>query len=946
MQNLESLSYFKLRHVALGLIFAGVLNLSGCSHRDQSSEQLFVASMTCEFKASPQGVGTLHPRFGWKLESTARNQMQTAYRILVSDQPGQLANNTGNIWDSGKLESDNSIMVRYEGNDLQSGETYYWKVQVWSGNGTASEWSNPGSWQMALLSRDHWNDAQWIGYEELPDSLRLVPGNLGSQKFLGNKAKVRPVTPQFRKEFVVENPVEKATLFISGLGQYESYLNGKKIGDGFLTPGWTYYDRTVLYNVYDVTEHLQSGANALGVMVGNGFHNINRERYYKINVTFGMPKMIARLNIRYRDGSETEVVSGPDWSASSSAITFNSIFGGEDYDARLEQTGWNEPNFSDDHWKAALLVNEPLGELTPESDYSLKVLEELTATRVEKIKAGKYMYDFGQNASAIVEIKVKGIKGQEVRIIPGELINEDNTIIQNNDISGAPYYFSYILKGDEVEVWRPRFTYYGFRYAQVEGGVPSSFAKEGDLPELLEIKMLHTRNSSPEVGTFECSSDLMNKINSMTKWGIRSNMVSVLTDCPHREKLGWLEVTHLMGDAIHFNYDIFHFYSKVVDDMITSQTIEGMVPTIAPEFAYMDSYFGNYRDAPVWGSAAVVLPWLIYKWYGDTTVMKKAWPMMTSYVAYLRKRSDDHIVVHGLGDWCELNPDHAPRLTPTSFMGTAQYYYNLKLLTRMSDLLNLPEERQRYFLWSEDVRTAFQKEFFDKETGVYSTGSQAAFAFPLAVGLVDQEDRQRVLANLFQTIKDDSMKLTVGSAGIRYLVEVLMDDDNGQLLYDMNNRYDAGYGLQLASGATTLVEPWIPSKEHGSNNHPALGNLMRWFYEGLAGIDQEDDSYAYRNILIKPQYPVGISEAKATFESPFGQIRSEWRRNDDKLHLSVDIPVNTSARIFFPVADPQKILEDNVPLAETEGFEFLGTENGQTVFRAGSGTYSFDIELN
>jgi alpha-L-rhamnosidase len=921
--------------------------LLSCNNINIQKNKISVTSLNCEYKVNPSGISSQNPRLGWKLKSDLRNQRQSAYRILVSDDLKQLRSDIGNIWDSEKRLSESSILISYDGIPLISGNKYYWKVKVWNQDNDESAWSEISTWQMGLLNETDWSNAQWIGYEEMPDSLRLVPGNHGPQNHLGAKAIKRPVTPLFRKEFQAAKKIDRAILFISGLGQYEATINAKKIGNGFLTPGWTYYDKTVLYNVYDVTKSVKTGKNVIGVIVGNGFYNINRERYFKINITFGMPKMIAKLYIKYTDGSEDNIVSGTDWKTFPSAITFNSIYGGEDYDARLEQAGWNLPDFNDSRWNNALLVKKPFGKLAAESDYPLRIMEELRVKKIEKISHDKFVYDFGQNASGIIEIKVKGEKGQEVRFIPGEIVNPDKSVIQNSDISGAPYYFSYMLKGNGVETWRPRFTYYGFRYVQVEGAVPDSKQSEMDLPKLIDLKMLHTRNSAPEVGHFDCSNELMNKINSMIKWSIRSNLVSILTDCPHREKLGWLEVTHLLGDAIHYNTDIYHLYSKLINDMMESQTPEGLVPTIAPEFALMDRYYGDYRDAPVWGSASVVLPWLIYKWYGDTAVMQKAWPMMNKYIEYLKTRSKNLIIVHGLGDWCELNPNEpGPRITPTSLLGTSQFYYDVKLLIKMASILGNQEEQEKITTLSEQVKKAFNKEFFNENTCIYATGSQASLAVPLAVGLVDSRYYDRVFENLINKIKEDNKILTVGSAGIRYLLEVLMDRGASQLFFDMNNRDDAGYGLQLKMGATTLIEPWIPSTEHGSNNHPALGNIMRWFYEGLGGIDQEENGNAYKEILIHPQLVDGIMEVKSSFESPYGLIRSEWEKQNGSFYLKIEIPVNVTAKIYFPECNAETIIENDKPVQKNEDIEIIKLDNKNTIIKMGSGKYSFIASID
>ncbi len=810
------------------------LLILNCSPISSRQNKIAVNSLTCEYKIDPLGISTQNPRLGWQLTSELRGQSQSAYRLVVADDPELLKSDKGNIWDSKKVISDNSILINYSGSPLISGNKYYWKVKVWNRDGDESAWSKTAEWQMGLLTPADWKGAQWIGYEDLPDSMRLVPGlhqsdDGRSLNSLGSKALQRPVVPIFRKGFQVTKKIKNASLFITGLGHYEASLNGKKVGDAFLTPGWTNYDKTILYNTFDVTGYLQKGDNAIGVIVGNGFYNINRERYRKLIIAFGIQKMIARLNIKYADGSEENVVSDSGWKTAPSPICFTSIYGGEDYDARLEQKGWDSPGFSDSGWKKVISVKQPEGKLAAEADYLVAEKEKIAVKKIQIPQPGIYLYDFGQNASGIVELKVKGKKGQEIRLIPAELINNKN--LANQKASGAPYYFSYTLKGEGVETWKPRFTYYGFRYVQVEGGVPDSVKSATDLPRIVGLELLHTRNSTPEVGSFECSNELFNRINSLIAWAIKSNLQSVVTDCPHREKLGWLEQTLLMGGAIHYNFDIFSLYTKQVEDMIEAQTVDGLVPDIAPEFVKFD---GGFRDSPEWGSASVVLPWLVYKWYGDRTLMDKAWPMMIRYVEYLKSKSRNNIVSHGLGDWFDYGPKRPgpAQLTPRALTATAIYYYDLKLLTTMADLLGKNDEQIRLSAWADEVKQAFNKEFFNEKTFVYSTGSQTAMSMPLCFGLVNDQQRGKVVENLVDSIKKHNKALTAGDVGFHYLVQALTEGGASQLLFEMNNRDDVpGYGYQLKKGATALTESW-PALEEVSNNHLMLGHIMEWFYTG------------------------------------------------------------------------------------------------------------------
>lgn len=919
--------------------------IAGCAADNAKGDKIIVDNLTCEYKVNPLGISSLNPRLGWQLKSDERNQSQSAYQIIVSDDPELLKAGKGNVWDSKKVNSDQSILVRYDPTHagLKSGEKYYWKVKTWGKNNKESAWSETASWQMGLFSESDWKNARWIGYEDLPAEERLVPGlHQGTEKN-SEKAKKRDIIPLFRKEFSIPKKIKSAMLYISGLGQYEASINGKKIGDGFLTPGWTQYDKTIFYNTYEVSGNLKEGKNAIGVIVGNGFYNINRERYFKLTIAYGTPKMIARLQIRYIDGTEENIISGGGWKTSPSPITFSSIYGGEDYNAQLEQQDWDKPGFSDKSWRNALIVKQPLGKLTAESDYPLSVKEKIGVKTISMPKPGSYMYDFGQNASGIVELKVKGKKGQEGRLIPAELINSKK--LANQNASGYPYYFSYTLKGNGIETWKPKFTYYGFRYVQVEGAVPDTVKSTNDLPRVLGIEMLHTRNTSPEVGTFECSNELFNRINSLILWAIRSNLQSVVTDCPHREKLGWLEQTLLMGGGIHYNFDLFNLYSKQVTDMIEAQTADGLVPDIAPEYV---QFIKGFRDSPEWGSASVVLPWMVYKWYGDESIVEKAWPTMIRYVEYLKSKSKDNIVSHGLGDWFDYGPRRPgpAQLTPMALTATAIYYYDLKLLTEMAELLGKKDEQKRLSVWAEEVKKAFNRDFFNEKTCVYSTGSQTAMSMPLCFGMVDHKLKAKVVENLVDSIKKHNKALTAGDVGFHYLVQALTEGGASQLLFEMNNRDDVpGYGFQLKKGATALTESW-PALEEVSNNHLMLGHIMEWFYTGLGGISQEENSTAYKEITINPVIVGDIKQTKASYQSPYGLISTEWIKNGDKLSLKIEIPVNASAKVYFPVKDLLKITENGKPVKGNNEYKLVNSSLSELVLKVGSGKYSFDVSLN
>lgn len=923
-------------------ILISVLALFFFSCSTAQKAKLSVENLKATTKENLSGNRKINSLFSWQMKADQRNQLQSAYQIVVADSPEGLKSSGKPIWDSGKINTGKSALVSGDGLELKPARTYFWKVKTWNQDNQESEWSEPVRFKTGLLTEAGWAGAKWIGYRDLPAELKVVPGiHLGGDQ-MGKPGIQRPIVPLFRKEFEVSENLESATLYISGLGQYEATINGQKVGNAFLTPGWTNYDKTVFYNSYDVTSMIQQGKNAVGAIVGNGFYNINRERYRKLVIAYGEPKLITQLRIRYKDGSEKILVSGADWKASPSPINFTSIYGGEDYDARLEQAGWNQSGFNDQSWQNAVLVTPPSGKLTEEKDYPIEIKESFSAKTIKKLGDGAYIYDFAQNASGIVEIKVQGKKGQEIRLTPAELITNDGQ--PNQAATGSPNYFSYILKGDGVETWRPRFTYTGLRYVKVEGAVPDSVKTTNEAARLIDMKLLHNRNSAPQAGTFSCSSELFNRTFELINWGIKSNLQSVLTDCPHREKLGWLEQTFLMGSAVHYNFDLYQLYSKQVDDMMEAQLENGLVPDIAPEYV---AFWEGFRDSPEWGSAAVILPWMIYQWYGDASVMEKAWPMMVRYAQYLKSKSDNHILSHGLGDWFDLGPNRpgVAQLTPKSLTATAIYYYDLKLLSEMASVLGKTDEYNRFADWAAEVKTAFNTQFFNPETGVISTGSQTAMAMPWCVGLVDGQCQEKVMQNLEDSIRAQGKPLTAGDVGFHYLVEALTNSGRSQLLYEMNNRNDVpGYGFQLKKGATALTESW-PALENVSNNHLMLGHLMDWFYTGLGGISQSKTSVGYKEVVIKPEMVGDLTWVKTSYQSPYGEIRSEWEKSGTSVKMNVTIPASSTALVYLPFSAGSIIKKGGKDISTVKDIELIAEENGRKVIRIGSGEYSFESPI-
>jgi hypothetical protein len=925
-----------LRLTAIFLLAFSTLLFSNCK---ADSIQLDIENLQTDNRYNPLGTNRV-PVFIWQLTSPERGAVQTAFRIIVASSLEKLKADNGDLWDSKKVLSAKQSWIKYAGNPLSPGTKYFWKVKVWNKTNLPSKWSEEAFFVTGLFNSPDWNNAEWIVYEELPESLKLIPGVHGKGSRLGDIAIKRVVIPYFRKEFSAKKSVKQAFAFVSGLGHYQLSINGEEIENNFLSPGWTNYEKTCLYNTYDITTILQEGENVVGAVVGTGFYNVNRERYRKLVIAYGNPTLICKIAIEYSDGTKEVIVTDKSWETYKSPITYTSIFGGEDYDANLEQSGWNKPGFNSSKWQNATVSDGPGGKLRSEEDYPLKVMQTFSEPEITQPKRNTFIYDFGQNASGIIKLKVKGKKGEKVRLIPGELLDEKGIVSQR--ASGSPTYFEYTLKGDTEEIWTPKFTYYGFRYVQVKGAVPANTPNRKNLPEVTELQLLHTRNSSPKAGTFECSNKLFNDIHELINWAIKSNLASVTTDCPHREKLGWLEQTHLMGNSIKYNYDIRKLYGKIVDDMIESQLEDGLVPDIAPEFV---PFGGGFRDSPEWGSSCVIVPWYLYKWYGDTEAMKKAYPMMKSYVSYLKNKSDNHILSHGLGDWFDLGPDRpgASQLTPLPLTATSIYYYDLKLISEMAEIMGKKEDAVHYAELAEEVRTAFNNKFFNPETKVYATGSQTSYSMPLYFDMVDKEHIKDVEQNLVKSINNNNKALTAGDVGYRYLIRALEQSGNSQLIFEMNSRNDVpGYGYQLAKGATALTESW-PALKYVSNNHMMLGHLMEWLYSGLCGIRQVKNSKSYEHILIAPE-PVGdITWAKATYQSIYGEILSSWKIENNKFKLKVKIPVGSKATILIPNPNNKEITIGGTPLSSIPEINIAGKENGKTKLEIESGEYEFVV---
>jgi alpha-L-rhamnosidase len=883
------------------------------------AQDLHLSDLRTENRANPTEVDATTPHFQWIIHAKKRNTNQSAFQILVSDDIQKIKMNIGNIWDNKLTYQSTSINIIYQGLELKSATKYFWKVRVKDNYGNLSNWSEIATFTTGIFNKNDWRNAQWISDDQLVDSLK----NTFYVERDKDKARFQTILPLFRKSFLVNKKVKQAFAFVAGLGHFEFSVNGKKVGDHFLDAGWTKYDVEAQYVGFDITENIINGQNALGIELGNGFYFVPpiKERYRKLKTMFDYPKMICLVKIIYSDDSVDYVVSDNSWKTAKSPVTFSSIYGGEDYDARLEQLGWNKPSFNDTKWKSILVTDGPK-KLSAQIQEPLKVFENFDAKQISVVSKSQTTFDLSQNFSGIIRLRVKGHAGDTIKIYPSELINKDSTA--NQKASGGPYFFQYILKGDAVEEWQPKFTYYGFRYLEVRN-LP---VDKNEPVKILALQGLHIRNAAPKTGSFVSSNKLYNQTYDLIDWAIKSNMVSVFTDCPHREKLGWLEELHLMGSSVNANYQIAPLLSKVMNDMRNAQTKSGLVPAIAPEYVQFNSGNDIFRDSPEWGSSAIIVPWYAYQWYGNEKVLLDNYSMMVNYLAYIQSQSKDLINYKGLSDWYDLGPKRpgVSQLTPIGLTATATWYYDLIIMTKIAKLLGKFNDIDKYQKLADEVKRAFNAKFFNQNTKQYATGSQTANAMAIFMGLVNDADRAAVLQNLILDIENRNNSLTAGDIGYRYVLRVLEAAERSDVINKMNNRSDVpGYGYQIANGATALTESWaaLPSV---SNNHFMLGHLMEWFYSGLCGINQTEDGIAYQNLIIKPQIVEGVNQAKAEFKSPYGYIKSSWKNDDEVFVLNLNIPVNCNATVFLPYGEAS-----------------LDGEIVKSGIKIGSGIYQFKV---
>jgi len=911
--------------ITAALLSASIAGMAGPPN-NRAAHLRAPSFLRCAHQHESLAIADALPEFSWQLKAASpllHSVRQTAYRIQVGFSDDVLASGRSILWDSGVIQSASISGIAYAGSPLQAEHAYAWRVRVWDEQGMPSGWSATAHWLQAPVWRARWIAAHAIDAQENGEPL-----------------------PLFRKSFNIAKPVARAVLYATGLGQYELRINGRKVGSAELTPGWSDYRKTVYYDSYDVTSLVRKGQNALGVVLGNGMYRVLKAhgRYTKFTGSYGPPKCIVQLHIELTGGEAVEIDSNGTWMTRPGPITFSSTYGGEDFDARREPKGWNSPGYNDSDWRPAVVVDGPGGTVEPELAPPIRVMRTYVPIKTSHPKPGALVYDLGQNFAGWPAVSVAGPAGAVVKLTPGELLNNDGTVSQRS--SGGPQWFSYTLRGSGVESWRPRFSYYGFRYVQIEGA--ETMAVPGKA-RIVSLRGEAVHSSSRNVGGFASSDERLNRIHALILRAIENNAESLFTDCPHREKLGWLEEAHLLAPSMLYDFDFAGLYAATARNIADAQKTEGakigMVPEIAPQYVVFDAKYDVFNDSPEWGSAAVLAPWYAYQRNGDLHFIAAQFDTMRRYAAYLATRTHDGIIDYGLGDWYDIGPGPSglSKLTTAGVTATAIYYQDLRVMEKTAALLGKSDASDDYRRQAETLRSAFNARFFDAALHRYDKGSQTAQAMPLALGMVPEDERKAVLNALVEDIRAHQNHVTAGDIGYHYVVDALLDGGRSDVLLDMLERADApSYGYQLAQGATALTEAWDANPAN-SQDHFMLGDAEEWFYRGLGGINLDLSRQGAERLVLHPIVLNRIRWARTHYESALGMVASEWRRGQRETVYGFTIPANTTTTIVLATASPATVTVNGTSPSKARGAISTRIDSGTVEIVVGSGRYRIHV---
>ena len=866
------------------------------------------------------------PQFSWILNDRTPGAIQYAYQVLVASEKDRLSMEDADVWNSGKVLSNNNVNIPFQGKELQSNQTYYWKVKTWDGEENESEFSEVATFQTGLLDQEDWQPARWIGRDTL---------------------QARPRSIALRKDFNIEKTVKHARAFIAGLGNYVLFINGNKVGKDKLTPGWTHYPKKVQYQSYEVTDNLKEGNNACGAYLGNMWWSSGLGWKGGVAYADGPLSMIIKMIIEFEDGTTAEVVSDGSWQWHTSPIVENTLYDGETYDARLEMNGWHKAGFQAGDWqKADLISRHDSLQLVAQLAPTIQVTEEIIPVEIEEVKPGVHVFDLGQNMVGVARLKVNAPAGTAVTMRFAELLHPDGTVAQEN-LRSAKVDDIYITKGEGEEVYEPYFTYHGFRYVQVEG-LPEP-------PDKNTITGLVFHTNAPHEGKFASSNPLLNQIQQNILWGTRGNLMSVPTDCPQRdERLGWMGDAQIFAATANYNFDLANFWYKWEKDILDGQEPEGWVYDVNPPIVV------GGPSKPGWGDAVVIVPWENYRFYADERILKNSYEGMKDWVDYMQSESQDYIYewgdtdFGGYGDWVAVEK------TPSKPIGAAYFYYSSKLLSQMAGVLNKENDAKYYQELADKIAVAYQQKYFDETTGQYQGETQTANLLPVAFGITPPELRESVVAKIVEDVKEHDNHLTTGFLGTKYLLPILSDYGYHELAYKVaTQKTYPSWGYMVEKGATTIWELWNSDTEKpegmNSRNHFAYGSVGEWYYGYLAGIRPLFDDPGFKKSVIAPIPAGDLQWAQAEVHSPYGKIASRWEFDESgKLQMDVTVPANTFSEVRIPKTGREKVVIKETgevifggdkPKTKA-GLKLIKETSQAVIFEAGGGNYLFTVENN
>jgi alpha-L-rhamnosidase len=886
---------------------------------------LLPVQLRCEYLDNPLGIDIQAPRFAWTFISSGRNQLQSAYEIIVTDDEKLARQGKGSSWSSGKVNSSQNIQIAYAGTPLKSFTRYYWRVRTINQLNETSPWSGLNWFETAMMNPADWT-AKWISD--------------GSRNPLKDEDYYKPDRmPLFRKIFKPAKKITQARLYISGLGYYEAFLNGQKIGDHVLDPGFTTYKKQVMYSVYDIGGMMAKGSNVIGIMLGSGWWNplplriFGRFDLRKVQET-GRPCVKAEIHISYSDGSSEVIATDQSWQAAPGPVIQNNVYLGETYDARLEQPGWNKEPKGGADWKQVELVNGPAGVLSAQLQQPIRITKLIRPVKVIERAKDTFIIDMGQNFAGVARIKTRGPAGTRINLRLGEDLWPDGSLnymttvatqIKKGGISGGPgapetawQQDSYILKGQGTETWNPRFTFHGFRYVEITGW-PGK-------PTLEDIAGLRMNTDLPLNGDFACSNEMFSKLHEVIQWTFLSNVFSVQSDCPGREKMGYGADMVVSSNSFIYNYDMTGFYAKAVRDFANEQQPDGAITEIAPYTGIADRGYGGESGPLGWQLGYPFLQKQLYDYYGDKRIIETNYPALVKQMEFLKSKAVDDLFYWDISDHEALDTK------PESFSASLFYLHHARIASEFAGILGKREDSLRYAKLAGRITDAVMSHYYVANTGRFDNATQSAQVLALWYGIAP--DKAASFKILLSEYERHNWHLSTGIFSTMMMFDVLRENDRNEVAYRVANQRDfPGWGNMIANGATTLWETWAYPESSPSQNHPMFGSIDEWFYRSLLGINPA--APGFEKIIIKPQPAGDLKWAKGYYRSIRGKIGSDWKIEAGQLTLNVSIPANTTATVYIPS-------RENSPVTESgKKQEVLRFEKGYAVVELGSGQYSF-----